>query len=157
MAWTNNVDSWQTKHHPIIYDIGRVALGLFLLYKGLMFISDTAALAQIMEKSQFEFIAFGLAHMVAFAHLVGGPMIALGLKTRFAAAVQIPILVGAVLFVNPNRGFYSENTELWVSILVLMVLVVYLIGGSGYYSLDRKMDEHATRTDPLWHHDTHSY
>jgi putative oxidoreductase len=141
MQWDNQIDSWQNKHHPLVYDIGRVVLGLFILYKGILFISDTSALAKILVNSQFEFVALGLAHLVAFAHLVGGPMIALGLKTRFAVACQIPILLGAVLFVHPERGFYSENTEFFLSLITLLALVVYFVGGSGYYSVDRKLEE----------------
>lgn len=141
MLWDTQIDHWQTKHHPLVYDLGRIVLGLFILYKGIMFISDTSALAQILVKSQFEFVALGLAHLVAFAHLVGGPMIALGLKTRVAAACQLPILLGAVLFTNPDRGFYSENSVFLLSLITLVALVVYFIGGSGYYSVDRKLDE----------------
>ncbi|WP_219921610.1 hypothetical protein [Rufibacter sp. XAAS-G3-1] len=43
-------------------------MGLFIFYKGLTFIADTSALAEIIQNSQFHFI--GLAHYVAFAHLV---------------------------------------------------------------------------------------
>lgn len=107
------------------------------MVKGFMFIQDTEALFRIMQKSQFPWISIGLAHYVAFAHLVGGLLIAMGLVTRVAILFQLPILIGAVFFINPNHGFYSENTELWSSIIVLLLLIFFLIFGSGRLSIDR--------------------
>ncbi|WP_242929324.1 DoxX family protein [Pontibacter vulgaris] len=135
----HRIEHWADTHHPIWIDFLRIALGLFLLVKGIMFIQDTAALHSMMMKSQFRWVSFGLVHYVAFAHLVGGLFIALGLLTRVAILFQLPILIGAVFFINPQHGFYSENTELWSSIIVLALLVFFLIFGSGRFSLDRKM------------------
>jgi putative oxidoreductase len=64
-------------------------------------------------------------------------LIAIGMITRVAILFQLPILIGAVFFINPERGFYSENTELWTSLIVLFLLVFFLIFGSGKYSIDR--------------------
>ncbi|OYX97029.1 MAG: DoxX family protein, partial [Sphingobacteriia bacterium 35-40-5] len=70
-------------------------------------------------------------------HLVGGVLITLGLVTRFAAVIQIPILLGAVFFVNLTKGFSPLNSELWLSVLVLMLLILFWIVGSGPYSVDQ--------------------
>jgi uncharacterized membrane protein YphA (DoxX/SURF4 family) len=90
-------------------------------------------------------MAMLIIHIVAFAHLVGGLLINLGLLTRFAAVVQIPILVGAVFFVNIWRGFSPLNSELWLSVLVLFLLILFWIVGSGRYSLDYWMKTHKSR------------
>ena len=145
MSWVQKIDAWQNKHHPVLYDYGRILLGLFILYKGLMFISDTSGLAQILENSQFRFVAFGLAHYVAFAHLVGGILIAIGLITRVAIAFQIPILVGAVFFSTPGQGFFSNETQLVISIITLIALIFYFIVGSGYYSVDHRFEANERR------------
>ncbi|PRY15515.1 putative membrane protein YphA (DoxX/SURF4 family) [Pontibacter ummariensis] len=137
----HRIERWADTHHPLWIDFLRVALGIFLLVKGIMFVQDTEALYSIMRKSQFPWVSIGLAHYVAFAHLVGGILIAIGLITRVAILFQLPILLGAVFFVNPERGFYSENTELWASVIVLALLIFFLVFGSGRFSVDHKMRE----------------
>ncbi|MNE72083.1 hypothetical protein D3C80_1679950 [compost metagenome] len=78
-------------------------------------------------------------HIVGFVHLVGGILITIGLLTRFAAVIQIPILIIAVFFVNLSRGFSVLNNELWLSILVLLLLVLFWVVGSGPLSVDQAM------------------
>lgn len=138
MHW---IERWSDAHHPLWIDFIRVGLGVFLFIKGIMFIQDTAALMSILQKSEFPWVSVGLAHYVAMVHLAGGVLIAIGLITRVAILFQLPILIGAVFFVNPERGFYSENTELWSSIIVLLLLVFFLIFGSGRFSTDYMIRE----------------
>ena len=133
----HRVERWADAHHPMWLDFIRAALGIFLMIKGIIFLGDSEALFAILRKSQFPWVSIGLAHYVGFAHLVGGLFIAIGLITRVAILFQLPILLGAVFFINPERGFYSENAELWSSIIVLILLIVFLIYGSGRYSVDR--------------------
>lgn len=137
----HRVEHWSDTHHPIWLDFIRVGLGVFLFIKGFMFIQDTGALMSILQKSEFPWVSVGLAHYVAMAHLAGGVLIAIGLITRAAILFQLPILIGAVFFVNPERGFYSENTELWSSIIVLILLVFFLVFGSGRFSADHLIRE----------------
>jgi uncharacterized membrane protein YphA (DoxX/SURF4 family) len=132
----NRLEHWADTHHPVWVDFLRFALGIYIFVKGFMFIQDTEALQTIMRNSQFQWVSFGMAHYVAFAHLVGGLFIAMGLVTRIAILFQLPILIGAVFFINPQRGFYSQNTELWSSIIVLLLLIFFLIWGSGRLSVD---------------------
>ncbi|WP_242918553.1 DoxX family membrane protein [Pontibacter liquoris] len=142
----NRVERWTDSHHPLWLDFVRIGLGLFILAKGIMFIQNTDALLHILRTSRFEWVSLGLAHYVAFSHLFGGLLITLGLLTRVAILFQIPILLGAVIFVNSQRGFYVENTELWLSLLVLGLLIFFLIFGSGRFSLDHYMKVHKEGT-----------
>ena len=141
------IESWADRHHPQWIDFLRVILGLFIMYKGVLFISNTSALMDLMKNKDLQFFNLGLAHYVAFAHLVGGFLIALGLVTRVAVIFQIPILLVAVFFVNIDSGFLSvsNNLEFELSLLVLILLIVFLIYGSGKFSLDNYMKEH-----PRW-------
>ena len=132
----HQMEKWADTHHPIWIDFIRIGLGLFILAKGIMFVQDTDAIYNILRNSQFPWVSIGLAHYVAFAHLVGGLFIAIGMITRVAILFQIPILIGAVFFVNAERGFYTENSELWISLLVLALLIFFLIFGSGKISVD---------------------
>jgi uncharacterized membrane protein YphA (DoxX/SURF4 family) len=80
-----------------------------------------------------------LAHYIVFAHLVGGALIAAGLLTRLACLVQIPVLIGAVFFINSSAGILAPYDVLWLSVIVLLLLVFFLIAGSGPLSVDRQM------------------
>lgn len=144
----NRIEHWADAHHPAWVDFIRMLLGMFLFVKGVVFIQDTQALQSIMNNSQFGWVSFGMAHYVAFAHLVGGLLIAMGLITRVAILFQIPILLGAVFFINPQRGFYSQNTELWSSLIVLVLLIFFLVWGSGRYSIDHLIRR--PERDPLY-------
>ena len=137
------VEHWGDGHHAKWLDIVRIGLGLLILSKGVAFISDTQAqMSWITRVNSFGFsdmLVLVLVHVVAFAHLAGGILITLGLLTRFAAVIQIPILVGAVFFVNLTQGFSMLNSELWVSLVVLLLLILFWVVGSGPYSVDSWM------------------
>ncbi|MFT4033069.1 MAG: DoxX family protein [Siphonobacter sp.] len=140
MTTFERIEYWGDRHHPAWMDALRVALGIFLFFKGLSFIMDYSGLADLVN--QFN-LAWSVAaiHYVAFAHLVGGLLIAAGCLTRIAIAFQIPILVVAVFFVNITRGFSPINSELWISFITLILLSTFLIIGSGKYSVDTWMKE----------------
>lgn len=146
MNTISKIEHWADAHHPQWIDFVRIILGLFILYKGILFISDTNALLAIMKTAELQFVNLGLAHYVAFAHLVGGILIAMGLVTRFAILFQIPILLVAVFVVNVQPGFLSvaNNLEFGVSLIVLLLLIAFLIFGSGKFSVDNWMQRHPT-------------
>ncbi len=133
---------WGETHHPAWLDPVRVVLGLILFIKGIFFIRNLEAIEQMVMSANFEFYPFIIAHYVAFAHLIGGLLIAGGLLTRVAALFQIPILIGAVFFVNASRNYYSMESEGLLAIVVLILLIVFLVVGSGKYSLDHYMKTH---------------
>jgi putative oxidoreductase len=140
------IELWADSHHPQWLDFVRIILGLFILYKGILFISNTEALLAIMKTADLQFINLGLAHYVAFSHLVGGILIAMGLVTRIAIAFQIPILLGAVFLVNIQEGILSvsNNLEFGISVIVLILLITFLVYGSGKFSVDGWMKRHPT-------------
>jgi putative oxidoreductase len=139
MNITNDIDRWSERHHPLVLEYLRMALGIFIFAKGVMFLSDYGEIQALLARSRFEGYAMGMEHLIAFAHLAGGPMIAMGLKTRFAAIVQIPILLGAVFFTSFGKGLYTENYHLVESIITLMLLIFYAFYGSGRLSADHKL------------------
>ena len=141
MGTIAKIDYWANTHHPIWIDFIRIVLGVFILYKGIIFISNTDALMGMMTEIDIGFVNMAMAHYVAFAHLVGGLLIAMGLLTRFAIIFQLPILFFAVFFVNIRQGFLSvsNNLEFEISLVVLILLIVFLIYGSGKLSIDEFM------------------
>src|SRR5436190_14054753 len=112
------------RHHPKCLDISRIALGVFLCYKGVDFLRNTSSLISLMTlRSPFSsFVIILLGHYVAFAHIIGGFFLAIGMFTRAACIIQIPILLGAIIFININatRDAFSPYSELFLSIIVFL-------------------------------------
>jgi putative oxidoreductase len=138
MSVITNIERWGNSHRPNFLDLLRVALGIFITYKGLHFISNMSDLENTTQGVNLWFAGAALAHYVIFAHILGGPLIAIGLFTRIACFIQIPILVGAVFMVNYPKGFLSigNHMELEISLIVLCALVMFMIFGAGRYSID---------------------
>lgn len=133
-----DMEHWGNNHRPGFLDLFRLVLGLFITYKGLYFITNIGSLGTSPFGINAQFAGLTIAHYVAFAHILGGPMIVLGVYTRFACLVQLPILIGAVFLVNAPKGFLSlgQHMELWISIVVLLGLVTFIIFGAGRFSVD---------------------
>jgi putative oxidoreductase len=140
MSVITDVERWGNDHRPGFLDIFRIALGVFITYKGLHFITHMNELENTTAGINVWFAGAALAHYVIFAHILAGPMIAFGLYTRIASLVQLPILIGAVFLVNYPKGFLflGNHMELGLSIIVLVGLIVLMIFGAGRYSIDAK-------------------
>lgn len=143
-----SIEKWGDTHHPKWLDFIRMLLGIFLFIRGVLFINNMDQLSALMTKSEFlGSMSLGvLAHYVVFAHIVGGALVAFGLLTRLACLVQIPVLLGAVFFINSDSGIISLNEGLWLSILVLALLIFFLVSGSGPISVDEQMRRQAEST-----------
>jgi putative oxidoreductase len=135
-----SVERWGDSHRPGFLDLFRIALGIFITYKGLYFITHMNHLESTTSGVNMWFAGAALAHYVVFAHILAGPLIAVGLFTRLACLAQLPILIGAVVFINYPKGLVSlgNHMELWISLLVLAGLCVFIIFGAGKYSIDAK-------------------
>src|SRR4051812_14205157 len=104
MNTVQRIESWAEVHQTKWLALLRVALGLIIFFKGLFFIMNTDILYAMIANSASNLYAVILVHLVALAHLVGGVLITLGLVTRIAVMFQIPILMGAIIFVNSTKG-----------------------------------------------------
>lgn len=143
MTVIQKIEHWGDVHHAKWLDVIRIVLGILIFSKGIAIVSNTTALQDMLLQNNtwgFSGLMSSLGlHIVGFVHLVGGILITIGLLTRFAAVIQIPILIVAVFFVNLSRGFSVLNNELWLSILVLLLLVLFWVVGSGPFSVDQMM------------------
>lgn len=146
MNLIHRIEKWGDSHHPRFLDIIRIALGIFLLLKGLGFMDNTANLKSMIENQPDISVPSGvlmaLVYYVTFVHLVGGTLIALGILTRFSALMQIPVVFGAVFFINVLQSPF--NTDLLSSVVALILLVLFAVLGPGRLSLEcylRKCNE----------------
>ncbi len=139
MNLIQKMEYWGDSHHPHWLDIMRIFLGAVLFVKGMYFISDTESIHRLITSTKFEPVAWAAVHYIVFCHLVGGFFIAIGLLTRYAVAFNLPILIGAIMLVHLRNGLTFLNSDLFVAIVVLILLIVFLVVGSGKYSYDEKL------------------
>jgi putative oxidoreductase len=134
------LERWGEAHHPRYMDIVRMLFGVFLFAKGIEFAYNGDVLPTLLSgKVSFSgFMLLLVKHYIIFAHIAGGFMIATGLLTRVAAIVQIPILLGALLFVN--WSMVAHFGDFLLALVVLALLVWFYIIGSGPWSLDRGLE-----------------
>ena len=149
---------WLDDHRDWCFDALRVYLGIGLLVKGLLFASSPEVLASLTEAGRMRAAPAMLTHYVVTAHLCGGLMMALGLLTRLAALAQLPILIGAVFFVHLQEGLFARGQNLEFSLLVLFLLALVFVHGSGRWSVDhylfarRREDASATAAPAVTRH-----
>ena len=147
MNFLRRIELWGDRHHPKWLDIIRIALGLFLCYKGIDVYLNMSEITKTMaEHAPFSSFTFLMAaQYAAFAHVIGGILLALGLFTRIACLIQIPVLLGAIFFVTSNHDMLRPYSELFFSILILLLLIYFLIVGNGPLSFKIPDEEDKTK------------
>ena len=117
----------------------RIALGLIIFWKAVNFIRDTVTIKMLIEQTGIGVFSQNsdvLAFIIAYLSMLCSVFIAVGLFTRVASIIQIPILVVAVFFVNIKN--IGENTfEFMLSIIALLLLILFAIKGSGSLTLNK--------------------
>lgn len=136
MSLMHQMNEWSSKHHPKWLVVLRIVLGLCLFFKGFGFIQNSVELTSYFSESSFFQKARVLNTVIPWVHLLGGTMIIAGLFTRFWSLVQIPILFGAIFFVNTKSGVFAGESELMFPIIILILLIFFFIEGGGPISLD---------------------
>jgi putative oxidoreductase len=126
-----------TRTAPYAALILRLSLGiLFLAHAGLKFFVFTPA-----GTAKF-FGSLGLppelAYLIIAVETVGAIALILGLWTRIAAVLLIPVLLGAIVTVHGPAGFFFTNPKggweflaLWIVALASQALI-----GAGAYAID---------------------
>jgi len=125
-------------NQPAWLTIFRIALGLILFWKAIVFIRDTTLLQSMIEHTGIGFFSNNsetLAFIVSYITLLCGLFILSGLFTKTSSIVQIPILIVAIFFVNA-KSIGESGFELVLSAIVLILLVVFAVKGSGTISAD---------------------
>ena len=131
--------AWADARRDYWLDVVRIYLGLGLLARGLLLITNTSTgyFVDLLQRAGQPWITGGIMlHYVMVAHFVGGLLLTIGFLTRIAALVQIPILFGAVFLVHRQDGLFALGQSLEFSALVLFLLCVFVVAGAGRLSLD---------------------
>jgi putative oxidoreductase len=138
MTTIEQLRSWSAAHHPRWLIIIRIGLGLFLMAKGINFIRDSSMLDQLLygNAQAANNTTHWLPIIITWANLLGGFLIMIGLWTRLICLLQLPILIGAIVFINVQKGGFAPESELGLAILTLVLVLFFLIEGSGPLSLD---------------------
>ncbi len=110
----------------------RIYIGIALFSRAVLMLADPSAITRL---SGAQDVYWWYAYVIG-GHMVGGLLLALGFLTRLAALIQIPILVGAVFFIHLQQGLMTVGQSLELSALVLAILLIYFVFGSGSFSLD---------------------
>lgn len=146
MNLVHKIETWGNAHHPVALDPVRIALGVFLLFKGISFMNNTYTIHNILVNQNViglsDSALMFFVYTVAFIHLTGGIMIALGILTRIASMLQVPIMLAAVIL--SNAVHLPVNTETTLAVIVLVLLIVFSIIGSGKLSIEKIMENQNT-------------
>lgn len=127
---------WLRSQPTLLVDLIRMYLGVALFAKGVFFLIHPE---QLVSPSDNPWLA-GSVQVLPYVHIAGGLLLASGFLTRLACLVQVPILIGAIVFVSLPRmtGLQSrEGGEL--TGLVLFLLTLLFFWGAGQYSLSSKL------------------
>ena len=131
------IEKWGNSHHPKYLDVIRILLGIFLCWKGIDFLRNMGVMNSLLSShlSYGSFAVVLLGHYVVFAHIIGGILMALGILTRFGCIIQIPIMAGAIIFVN-SQDMFKPYSEMFLSVLILLLLIYFLIVGNGPWAIN---------------------
>jgi putative oxidoreductase len=124
-------------YHPKWFALLRILLGLSLFVKGILFVYNKSLIEELVRSNRFIQGNEWLQTIIPWMHLLGGVFIIIGLFTRLAVLVQIPILIGAIVFVNATKGVYVGQSELMLAIILLIILLFFLVEGGGPLSWDK--------------------
>ncbi len=117
------------------YAFIRTFIGIALFVRGYLLFTNPEAIMQLVADDQlhmwFSYVTIG--------HLIGGFFMAIGVFTRLGALIQIPLLVGAV-FVVHDKSLLQGSQSLELAVLVLFLLVVCFVYGSGKNSLGKRFN-----------------
>jgi len=136
MTLLHQMNEWSKKHHPKWLVVLRVLLGLCLFIQGVGFIQNSVLLSDVISRSSVIKNASWLSTLIPWLHLFGGSMILAGLFTRLSCLVQIPILLGAIVFVHAGQSVFSGRSDLLFTVMIFVLLIFFFVEGGGPLSLD---------------------
>ena len=130
------IEKLRTYNPPILVDFLRIAVGGFIVYKGIIFAINFQSFTENIETVGWILIAAHLGQIIIFIHVVCGSLLLFGGATRWMALLNIPILVGAVVFNYKKMTMVDNDMELNTTVILLVGLILILLTGSGRLSIE---------------------
>lgn len=143
MSIPGKISAWDERY-PFLFLSLRIVLGVILVFRGIFFITSIEPLFHLIRNSRLNELNMSntLALVVCWVHLLGGTLIILGLLTKISAWAQVPILLGAIVFINLNSSLARSYFELLLSVFVLVLSTIFALGGGGKFSMDNYVKGH---------------
>ena len=111
----------------------RIFLGLALFIKGINFARNQELLEKvILNIALLEKLSF-LKIVIPFIHILGGFCIIIGVYSKLAILIQIPILLAAITILLISGAIFYYR-EILFAVTILILLFIYLKFGDGFYS-----------------------
>lgn len=127
---------WIQDNSDVLFDFVRIYIGVGLTVRGLIAVFDPSFFDAWLSAFGVTGAAASLARIyIIAAHFGGGILLAIGYLTRVAALAQLPILIGAVFFIHFPEGLAATDQSLEFSALVLFLVTLFAIRGSGRLSV----------------------
>jgi putative oxidoreductase len=135
MTW-NRFTSWVETNRHLFLDLIRIYLGVGLIIKGIFYFNNPAEVAPAGSPSWL----VSAAAIVPYVHIFGGALLAIGLLTRLAAIIQMPIVFAALSFIHiplMNQSMAARE-DVEFTALVLFLLAIIAVVGPGPLSLAQR-------------------
>lgn len=143
MNLAHKIHQWEQAKHQAFVLVFRVILGIAITIKGIFFLNNITVLDFLHPHSTlYRFAESFWVWYIALTSLLCGIFIITGLFTRVAIIFQIPVLIGAVLFINPGEHSFVLNGEFVLSLVILSMLFYFLFKGPGEISMDNYLRNH---------------
>jgi len=143
--------TWGDSHNPRWLAILRIILGVFLFSRGVTFLTSIDDFQKLVMASDLHLTNTLLIDVIPWIHIAGGFCIIIGIGTRTAAIVQLPVVIGAIIFVTipANSPFFSFDTTKAFSLLIALLLVVFFVEGSGTLSVTAYAKQENQETEDM--------
>ena len=87
-----------------------------------------------------------LPYLVSIGECFGGVGLILGFLTRFSAAANIVIMIGAIAMVHGKNGFFLQNQGFEYNLALIGLLLPIFICGPGRFSISHLLFPRSART-----------
>ena len=129
------------KNNTYVKSIGigiiRIHFGVILLAHGWLKVSVFTIGGTV---NYFESIGLSaiIAYLVIFGEVVGGLALILGIQTRLASLLSVPIVLGAAIMNSGNGWLHSANGGGWeyAASLTVIAVAIVLMGSGRFLSLN---------------------
>lgn len=129
-------NSWLDQSREITFDLIRMPLGIGLFASGILcVINADSFVSELPPDASSWIINHWVIYLMAPIYIIGGLFITLGLWTQISSLIQVPVLFGAFFYSSLLSG--NQSFELYSIVLFMLLLVA--VCGSGKWSMDQKI------------------